>query len=94
MIQKPYKYVVRLPMELRERIVEAAHRYRRSINSEIVARLEHSFGEGAEADIAPPLHPHLEHVLRNRLDAVEQSLINGFRLLERKKREALLQLLN
>lgn len=94
MKQKPYKFVARLPLDIRDRIVEAAHRYRRSINSEIVARLEQSFREGPHASIAPPLHPHLEHVLRGRLDENERRLIDGFRHLEQKKREALLVLLD
>ena len=94
MKEKPYKFALRLPTHMRERIVEAAGRYRRSVNSEIVARLEQSFIEGSQANIAPPLHPHLERVLRNRLDEIEQRLINGFRNLEQKKREALLTLLD
>ena len=94
MREKPYKFVLRLPTDMRERVVEAAGRYRRSINSEIVARLEHSFSESSESGIAPPLHPHLERVLRNRLDESEQRLIYGFRQLGRKKREALLNLLD
>lgn len=94
MREKPYKFVLRLPSDMREKVVEAAGRYRRSINSEIVARLEQSFSEGSEAEVAPPLHPHLEHILRNRLDETEQRLIVGFRQLGQKKREALLHLLD
>ena len=94
MKEKPYKFVLRLPPEIREKIVEAAGRYRRSINSEIVARLERSFSEGSAANAAPPLHPHLERVLRSRLDESEQRLINGFRHLGKKKRDALLDLLD
>ena len=94
MREKPYKFVLRLPPEVREHVVEAAGRYRRSINSEIVARLERSFSEGTEASVAPPLHPHLERILRNRLDADEQRLIMGFRRLGKKRREALLNLLD
>ena len=94
MKQKPYKFVLRLPIEVRDRIAEAAGRYRRSINSEIVARLEHSFSENAPADSGSPLHPHLERVLRSWLDEDERRLLNGFRRLERKKREALLDLLD
>ncbi len=94
MREKPYKFVLRLPAAIREKVVEAAGRYRRSINSEIVARLELSFSEGSEAEVAPPLHPHLERILRNRLDDSEQRLILGFRQLGDKKREALLNLLD
>ena len=93
MKQMQYKFVLRLPMHMRDRVVEAAGRYRRSINSEIVARLEQSFSDGAPANITP-LHPHLEYVLRNGLDEDERRLIDGFRHLEQKKREALLDLLD
>ncbi len=94
MKEKPYKFVLRLPTEMRERVVESAVRYRRSINSEIVARLERSFSEGSPTNTAPPLNPHLEYVLRSRLDENEQRLVIGFRNLDRKKREALLNLLD
>ena len=94
MKEKPYKFVLRMPPDMRVKIVEAAGRYRRSINSEIVARLELSFSDGSPASVAPPLHPHLEHVLRSRLDESERRLINGFRHLDRRKREALLDFLD
>ena len=94
MKEKSYKFVLRLPTEMRGRIVEAAERYRRSINSEIVARLERSFSEHAASDVAPPLNQHLEYMLRSRLDEDEQRLVMSFRNLERKKREALLNLLD
>ena len=41
--EKPHKFVVRLPLRLRDQIADAATYYRRSMNSEIVARLEHTF---------------------------------------------------
>lgn len=98
MKQEHHKFVLRLPMDVRNRVVEAASRYRRSMNSEIVARLELSFSGGfndsAAADVAPPLHPHLEYVLRSGLNESEQLLIKGFRRLEQKKRQALLNLLS
>lgn len=43
MKEKPYKFVVRLPTSMRDRIAESAQLYRRSMNSEIVARLQESF---------------------------------------------------
>ena len=36
---------IRLPLELKEKITESAAEYGRSINSEVVARLEESFTE-------------------------------------------------
>jgi hypothetical protein len=44
----PEKFVVRLPKGMRRRIADAARAYHRSMNSEIVARLEHSLDTGAE----------------------------------------------
>lgn len=44
----PEKFVVRLPKGMRRRIADAARTYHRSMNSEIVARLEHSLDTGAE----------------------------------------------
>ena len=46
------KFVVRLPHGMRRRIAEVARLYRRSMNSEIVARLERSL-----EDEVPPLDP-------------------------------------
>jgi hypothetical protein len=43
MKQPPYKYMVRLPVPMRDLIAESARHYRRSMNSDIVARLQHSF---------------------------------------------------
>lgn len=45
------KYIVRFPDGMRERIAEAAKANNRSMNSEIIARLEASF-EPPEASIA------------------------------------------
>ena len=54
MKQPPYKYMVRLPVPMRDLIAESARHYRRSMNSDIVARLQHSFsGLGGEST---PLH--------------------------------------
>ena len=43
MKEPPYKYMVRLPAAMRDLIAESARHYRRSMNSDIVARLQHSF---------------------------------------------------
>jgi len=94
MKQKPYKFVVRLPMEMRGRIVESAGKYRRSINSEIIARLEQSFSQGISGEVSAPLHPHLEYMLRSGLDDQERRLLDGFRRLERRRQQALLDLIS
>ncbi len=40
---------IRLPLELKEKITESAAEYGRSINSEVVVRLEESFSQNLSA---------------------------------------------
>ncbi len=98
MKQKPYKLVVRLPIAMREKVKEAAHYYHRSMNSEIVARLEQSFGDlpqrSIEQQVQPPLHPHVEAIFRSALSEPEHQLISVFRRLSSGRQNALLSLLN
>ncbi len=98
MKQESYKFVVRLPVHLRDQVAEAAKHYRRSMNSEIVARLEQSFGalpQGAmEQQLEPPLHPHIEAIFRSTLSETEQSLIKIFRRLGSSRQKALVALLS
>lgn len=95
--EKPYKFVVRLPSDMRERIADAAEHYRRSMNSEIVARLQQSLNglpdSATEGELAPPLHSQLEQVLKRQLSDDEDALIKGFRRLSQAKQQALLHLL-
>ena len=95
--EEPYRFVVRLPPSMRDRIMEAARHYRRSMNSEIVARLQHSFGiipdEHVEAAIEPPLHPQIEQLLMHDLSEDERRLLRGFRRLNDAKQAALIKLL-
>ena len=97
MKEKPYKYVVRLPPALRDKIAQAANHYHRSINSEIVARLEQSFGvlpQGSvEREVEPPLNAHLEAIFRSGLSDTEQSLVKIFRRLSSARQKALIDLL-
>ena len=94
---KPYRFVVRLPAEMRDRVAEAAIHHRRSMNSEIVARLEQTFsglpGEGENNRIEPLLHAPLDALFRRSLSEEEQSLVRMFRRLSQPKRHALLDLL-
>ncbi len=98
MSERPYKFVVRLPAAMRDQVAEAASHYRRSMNSEIVARLEQSFGVlprgSTERAVAPPLHPHIEAIFRSTLNDSEQSLIKVFRRLDGPRQRALLDLLS
>lgn len=97
-MEQPYKFVVRLPAAMREQVAEAAAHYRRSMNSEIVARLEQSFGalpsSATEQDVEPPLHPHMEAIFRSTLNDTEQSLIKVFRRLDGTRQQALIDLLS
>lgn len=95
------KFVVRLPGGMRQEIAEVARRSRRSMNSEIVARLERSL---AESDVIetisehPPVSaPQLRAIEGSRVQAgneAEQHLLQAFRKLDQSKRDALLRLLD
>ena len=97
MKEKPYKFVVRLPADMRERIADAAAHYRRSMNSEIVARLQQSLNglpdSQAESELAPPLHNQLEQILKRQLSEDEDALVKGYRRLSQAQQQALLRLL-
>jgi len=82
------KFVVRLPDGMRERIAEVARNHHRSMNSEIIARLEQSLlQEGALGDD-----------LSMRLDSPELSLherelLQRFRQLTHRQQNALTSLI-
>lgn len=82
------KFVVRLPDGMRERIAEVARNHHRSMNSEIIARLEQSLlQEGALGD-----------ELNMRLDSPELSLherelLQRFRQLAHRQQNALVALI-
>lgn len=82
---------------MRDLIAESAQRYRRSMNSDIVARLHHSFSglpdDTSERGLAPPMHQHLEAFFNRDLSDDEAQLIRTYRRLSREKRVALLDLL-
>ncbi len=93
-------------MSMRDHIAESAQLYRRSMNSEIIARLQESFsglnqgightmGNGNQINDHPgsSLNPQLERILRQQLDVDEEQILQGYRQLSKAKREALLKLL-
>ena len=92
------KFVVRFPKGMRDRIAEAAKFYRRSMNSEILMRLEHSLNTlpniQTETAIQPPFFSAIEGVLRKDLSEEEQTLIHNFRRLPAHKRKSLFELLS
>ncbi len=97
MPRQSQKFVVRMPRDLHERIAEAARRYRRSMNSEIVARLEHSLrgipDDASESQVEPAFFPQIETTFRRDLSDQEDTLIRMFRRLSARQREALIDLL-
>lgn len=90
-------FMLRLPLGMREKLREAASLYRRSMNSEIVARLEQSLrglpDQQFERAVAPPFFPEIERLLRGDLSTEESDLVRCFRRLSSDKRKALLELL-
>lgn len=89
--------MMRLPVSLHARVAETARRYRRSMNSEIVARLERSLGglpDASETEIEPPFFRHIEMTFRRDLSDQEDNLILLFRRLSQRQRDALTDLLS
>ena len=97
MKEKTYKFVVRLPAMMRDPIAESARHYRRSMTSDIVARLQYSFSgipdDASERGLAPPMHDQLEQLFKRKLSVEEEQLIRTYRRLSKEKRAALLDLL-
>ena len=91
------KFVLRLPEDLHRRIGEAAHRYRRSMNAEIVARLDQSLrglpGDESESKVEPAFFPHIETTFRGDLSDEEDTMIRLYRRLSARQQEALRTLL-
>ena len=97
MKEPPYKYMVRLPPSMRDLIAESARHYRRSLNSDIVARLQYTFSGLRDTQehpsLAMPLNDQFETLFRRELSAEEELLLKAFRRLPQDKRQALLALL-
>ena len=66
--KQPPSYPLRMPQELRERLTEVAKANNRSMNAEIVARLEESFSDTAGVDNA------LLHMLAEQQTATIKAL--------------------
>jgi plasmid stability protein len=86
------KFVVRLPDGMREHIAVVARQHHRSMNSEIIARLEHSL-----LDLPTlPEQPSQQMLNDKQLDALsspERDLLLRFREMSRRQQNALLALL-
>ena len=97
MASQQRKFLLRLPDDLHTRIHEAAYHYHRSMNAEIVARLQHSLvgipSADVESSIEPAFFARIEEVFRRRLSDDENALIVQFRRLSPRQQAALLELL-
>lgn len=63
---------LRLPVELKEKVVESASRNKRSINSEIIAAIEYSQSVGPEIVMRTPILD-----LEKRVKDIEEKLLSG-----------------
>jgi len=97
MAKPTHNFVVRFPQGLRDRIYEASQMYRRSMNSEIISRLEQTLNglpdQQFETSIAPAFFPEIERALRGDLSGEEKNLIFCYRRLSATQRKALIELL-
>lgn len=93
--QEVEKFVVRLPKGMRDRIAEVSRLSRRSMNSEIVARLEDSLGETwNESSTTPQSSTPILRAVDTPAQAGDQEtlLLEAFRRMDDEKRAALLAL--
>lgn len=78
------KFVVRLPRGMRKAIAESARRNRRSMNSEIVAIIGRTLGEGAL-----PLHAgDSDPQFTTMLSHIELELLDRYRSLPEQRKRA------
>lgn len=82
------KFVVRLPDGMRERIADVARNHHRSMNSEIIARLEQSMLQ--ESSLGDELNVNLDSP---ELSLHERELLQRFRQLSRRQQNALVALI-
>ena len=82
------KFVVRLPDGMRERIAEVARDHHRSMNSEIIARLEQSLIQ--EGNLGEELSMRLDSP---ELSLHERELLQRFRQLSQRQQNALVSLI-
>ncbi len=83
------KFVVRLPEGMRARIAMVARGQRRSMNSEIIARLEQSLHQDEQTGSLSTAS-----LQSSEISASERELLLHFRQLSRRQQAALLALIN
>ena len=84
------KFVIRLPEGMRDRIAEVARHHHRSMNSEIVARLEQSLFPDRLFEVRQPPELSANGAL---LTAPELELLQQFRQLSHRQQNALIALI-
>ena len=82
------KFVVRLPDGMRERIADVARNHHRSMNSEIISRLEQSLFQEGTLDSGSILHMDSAELSNS-----ERELLQRFRQLSRRQQNALVALI-
>ena len=82
------KFVVRLPEGMRERIADVARNHHRSMNSEIIARLEQSLQQEGALGNEPGLRLDSPEITVN-----ERELLLRFRQLSGRQQNALISLI-
>ena len=82
------KFVVRLPDGMRERIADVARNHHRSMNSEIISRLERSLFQEDTLNNNPQ-----QQLDSSELSLPERELLQRFRQLSRRQQNALVALI-
>ena len=92
------RFILRIPRRLRNNIFDVAKMYRRSVNSEILLRLEYTLNgipnQELEKALEPAMFPQIERILRGNLTKEEEKLLICFRRLSSDRRKALMDLLS
>ena len=98
--EKTEKFVVRLPKGMRENIAELANQHHRSMNSEIVSRLERSIALERLAlhpeSLSPPLNAREEKLVvesNGWANVSNEDIIRQLSILPPKQKQALLTVL-
>lgn len=91
------KFIVRLPKALRRQLWDISRLYRRSMNAEVVLRLEYTLNgipdHAIEKAIEPAMFPQIERILRGDITKEEEHLVICFRRLSSVRQKALIELI-
>ncbi|MFZ2289912.1 MAG: Arc family DNA-binding protein [Halopseudomonas yangmingensis] len=87
------KFVIRLPDGMRDHIAEVARKHHRSMNSEIIARLEQSLHDLPVLPVGLSIR-NISQIDEQQLSVPERELLNRFREMSHRQQNALLALLS